>query len=69
LVYHHINGPFAAWFVSAMPASGWSVMLTAALLSTVSIALAAPLLLLFNRWVPQLVGRPAQSGPLLPRLL
>jgi hypothetical protein len=25
--------------------------------------------LLFNQWVPQLFGRPAQRGPLLPQLL
>lgn len=69
VVYHHINGPFAAWFVGAMPAGGWSVALAAALLSALSIALAAPLVLLFNQWVPQLFGRPAQNGPLLPRFL
>lgn len=69
VVYHHVNGPFAAWFAGAMPAGGWSVTLAAALLSGGSLALAAPLVLLFNRWVPQLFGRPAQRGPLLPRFL
>ena len=69
VVYHHVNGPFAAWFVGAMPASGWSVTLAAALFSAISIALAAPLMLLFNQWVPQLFGRPAQRGPLLPQFL
>ncbi|HWA47009.1 MAG TPA: acyltransferase family protein [Dongiaceae bacterium] len=69
VVYHHVNGPFAAWYVAAMPADGWSVALAAALLSAGSIALAAPLVLLFNQWVPQLVGQPTQKGPLLPRFL
>jgi acyltransferase len=69
VVYHHINGPFAAWLVDAMPAGAWSVTLAAALLSAISIALATPLVLLFNQWVPQLFGRPADRGPLLPRLL
>ncbi|MBL9036227.1 MAG: hypothetical protein JNN33_15785, partial [Rhodospirillaceae bacterium] len=67
--YHHLNGPFAAWFIAAMPASGWSVTLAAALFSAASIGLAVPLVLVFNRWIPQLVGRPRAQGPLLPRLL
>jgi acyltransferase len=69
LVYHHVNGPFAAWFTAAMPQDGWSVAGAAALLSIVSIALAVPLVEALNRWLPQLVGRPTASGPLLPRLL
>ena len=69
IVYHHINGPFAAWFTATMPQDGWSVAACAALLSVASIALAVPLLELLNRWLPQLVGRPTASGPLLPRLL
>jgi acyltransferase len=69
VVYHHINGPFAGWFTTAMPQDGWSVVASAALLSIISIALAVPLVATLNRWLPQLVGRPATQGPLLPRLL
>ena len=69
IVYHHVNGPFAAWFMSGMPQDGWSVAAGAALLSLLSIALAVPLVAALNRWLPQLVGRPTSSGPLLPRLL
>ena len=69
VVYHHINGPFAAWFTANMPPDSWSVTVAAALLSVASIALAVPLVVALNRWLPQLVGRPATQGPLLPRLL
>jgi acyltransferase len=69
VVYHHINGPFADWFVAAMPQNRWSVGACAALLSVVSIALAVPFMKALNRWLPQLVGRPTASGPLLPRFL
>lgn len=69
VVYHHINGPLAGWFTQAMPQSWWSVSLFAAMVSALSLALAVPLVLVFNRWIPQLVGRPMVSGPLLPRLL
>ena len=69
VVYHHVNGPFAAWFMGGMPQDGWAVAASAALLSLLSIALAVPLVAALNRWLPQLVGRPTVSGPLLPRLL
>ena len=69
IVYHHVNGPFAAWFMGGMPQDGWVVAASAALLSLLSIALAVPLVATLNRWLPQLVGRPTVSGPLLPRLL
>ena len=69
IVYHHVNGPFAAWFMGGMPQDGWVVAASAALLSLLSIALAVQLVATLNRWLPQLVGRPTVSGPLLPRLL
>lgn len=69
VVYHHINGPFAAWFTANMPLGGWSNMAGAALLSIASIALAVPLVVMLSRWLPQMVGRPTAQGPLLPRLL
>ena len=69
VVYHHVNGPFSAWFTATLPQDGWSVAAGAALLSVASIALAVPLVIALDRWLPQLVGRPATQGPLLPRLL
>ena len=70
VVYHHVNGPFAAWFTGGMPQDGWvGGRRGAALLSLLSIALAVPLVATLNRCLPQLVGRPTVSGPLLPRLL
>ncbi len=69
VVYHHINGPLAAWFNGALPAAWWSVSLFAALVSVASLAMAAVLVLVLNRWLPQLTGRPGVAGPLLPRLL
>lgn len=69
VVYHHVNGPFSAWFTATLPQDGWSVAAGAALLSVASIALAVPLVIALGRWLPQLVGRPATQGPLLPRLL
>ena len=42
--------------------------IAAALLSIACIAVTVPLLYLLNTWLPQLIGRPQVSGPLLPRL-
>lgn len=67
--YHHLNGPFAAWFAATLPADSWSVAAAAALGAAGSMAVATPILVLVEIWVPQLVGRPRQHGPLLPRLM
>jgi acyltransferase len=69
VVYHHVNGPLAAWFTANAPQDGWSMTAAAALLSIASIALAVPLVVALNRWLPQMVGRPTARGPLLRRLL
>jgi acyltransferase len=67
--YHHINGPLAAWYLEAMPQDGWTLGVFAAGVSVVSIVLTLPLVRFCNAWLPQLVGRPRASGPLLPALL
>ena len=38
-------------------------------MTAISLALCMPLVYLLNRWVPQLVGKPRWSGPLLGRLV
>ena len=69
VVYHHVNGPMAAWFAAHLPGAGWSVAAFAAGLTALSVAAGAPVVGALVRWVPQLVGRPAVRGPLLPALL
>jgi predicted Kef-type K+ transport protein len=46
---------------------GWS--LGAGLVLGLALSVASTVVLLFNQWVPQLFGRPAQRGPLLPQFL
>jgi acyltransferase len=69
LVYHHVNGPVAAWFVRAFPSDGWSVAVFSAAVTVASVAAVAPLVWALDRWLPQLVGRPSAVGPLLPAIL
>ena len=67
VVYHHVNGPFAAW-LSADGQPGVAILTAAALiLSVLSIAATLPLVYLLERYLPQLIGRPNVAGPLLPR--
>jgi acyltransferase len=67
--YHFFNGPFAGWFMKNYAATPFSVTLAGCLFTLVSLAACVPLVLLLERYVPQLVGRPAMRGPLLPALV
>lgn len=69
VVYHHVNGPLAAWTRETLGLSAASVFGVGAAATAVSLALAVPIVMLFNRALPQLIGRPRERGPLLPNLL
>jgi len=69
VVYHHVNGPLAAWTRDTLGLSAAAVFGVGAAATAVSLVLAVPLVMLFNRTVPQLIGRPRERGPLLPNLL
>lgn len=69
VVYHHVNGPAAAWFAANLPGAGWSVAAFGAVVTALSVVAGMPVVAALARWVPQLVGRPTVRGPLLPALL
>jgi len=69
VVYHHVNGPLAAWFAANLPGAGWSVTAFGAAVTALSVVAGVPVVGALARWVPQLVGRPTVKGPLLPALL
>lgn len=67
--YHFFNGPFADWYVATFP-DHWAPVTAATFGFTVlSLAACLPAIWLLKRFLPQLVGRPSVSGPLLPRLV
>jgi acyltransferase len=68
LFYHHVNGPFADSFSGDWSLTAFGLTVAATLLSLACIAVTVPLVYLLNTWLPQLIGRPQVSGPLLPRL-
>ncbi|BBD07248.1 fucose 4-O-acetylase and related acetyltransferase-like protein [Desulfovibrio ferrophilus] len=67
--YHYINGPFADWFMRTFEGGAWLVFGAGVVFTALSLVASVPFVLLFNRFIPQLVGKPRQSGPLLPALI
>lgn len=66
--YHFMNKPLAAWVAENLPAAGWSVFLGASCVTVVSLGLCLPVFALANHWLPQLIGRPCEQGPVIPSL-
>lgn len=69
LFYHYINFRVAEWFLDPLQGSGWAVLAAGTLMTVLSMAVCIPLIHIFNRYVPQLVGKPKQHGPWLWNLI
>jgi len=63
--YHYINPPTARWVLTNLPTSSLSIFVVGLLITVASLALCMPCIMLFNRFVPQLVGKPKLKGVLL----
>lgn len=68
IFYHFFNGPFAQWFNATLPGHWWSVTGAGIAFTVISMGLCIPVILWLNRFLPQLVGKPHKSGPIIPRL-
>ena len=69
IFYHFINGRAAQWVVNNLPGSPWALFGIGTVITLASLAVCIPLIYLFNKTVPQLVGKPKMSGPLLKNLI
>ena len=69
IFYHYINPPTARWVVDHLPGTPLTVLGVGCTMTAVSLVVCMPMIHLLNRWLPQLVGRPAVAGPLLKNLL
>jgi acyltransferase len=69
IFYHYINPPAAIWVVDHLPGTPLTVFGVGCTMTAVSLVVCMPLVHLLNRWLPQLVGRPAVAGPLLKNLI
>ena len=67
--YHFLNGPFADWFAATFPGHWMAVTGAGIAFTIVSLGACIPCVLLLNKWVPQLVGKPTKQGPILPRFV
>jgi len=64
IFYHYINPRVAKWFLANFPGSFWPVLEIGCVMTIASLAVCIPLIYLFNKFVPQLVGKPKIKGPI-----
>jgi len=65
IFYHFFNPRVAKWAAKDLPSSAPVVFGVGCAMTVASLALCIPLIFLFNRYIPQLVGKPKIEGPLL----
>ncbi len=67
--YHLINDSLAKWLLSRHDGAALEILISGLVVSAISLFLTLPFVFLFNRFVPQLIGKPRVAGPLLPMLV
>ncbi len=67
--YHHLNGLLAKSLIVTLPQNEVLVSVAFVIATVACLVITVPFVLAFNRWLPQLIGRPGVSGPLLPSLI
>jgi len=65
IFYHFINGRAAQWVVDNLSGSALTIFGAGLLVTLASLASCILFIFLFNKFVPQLVGKPKVSGPWL----
>ena len=63
IFYHYINPGTAKWVVTNLSGSPLTIFGVGCLMTVASLAFCIPLIFLFNKYVPQLVGKPKINGP------
>jgi len=69
IFYHYINPPTAKWVLANLPKSTLSIFGVGFIMTVASLAICMPFIFVFNKFVPQLVGKPKLKGPLLKNLI
>ena len=69
IFYHFINPRVAKWVVDNLSGSALTIFGVGCLMTVASLAFCIPLIYVFNKFVPQLVGKPKIKGPLLRNLI
>jgi acyltransferase len=68
IFYHYINPPAAKWVLANLPDSSLIVLGVSLAVTAASLVLCMPCIWWFNRFVPQLVGKPKSKGVLIKQL-
>jgi acyltransferase len=63
--YHYINPPVGKYVFTNFSGQPVMILVVGLLMAVVSLALCIPFIYLFNKYVPQLVGKPKINGPWL----
>jgi acyltransferase len=69
LFYHFVNPVTAKWFAEVFPNSHAAIFIYSTVTTVLSLALCLPIIFLLTTYVPQLMGKPMQDGPLLKPLM
>lgn len=64
IFYHYINPRVAKWVLDTIAGTGFNVFWVGCVMTIASLAVCIPLIYIFIKVVPQLVGKPKMSGPL-----
>lgn len=64
IFYHYINPRVAKWVVTNLSGSFLTILGVGCVMTVASLAVCIPLIYLFNKFVPQLVGKPKIEGPI-----
>src|SRR4030043_1161983 len=67
--YHYINFRVAKWVVTNLSGSFLTILGVGCVMTVASLAVCIPLIYLFNKFVPQLVGKPKIDGPIFKNFL
>ncbi len=69
IFYHYINPGLAKWVLDHLSGSAAMVSAVAFIVTLTSLGFCIPLVIVFNKLIPQLVGKPKIKGPLLNNFL
>lgn len=69
IFYHYINPPIAKLVLANLPNSAPSILCVGLIMTAASLTICIPFIFFFTRFVPQLVGKPKLTGPLLKNLI
>ncbi len=69
IFYNNFNAKFAGYFIHLFQDSHFAIVVICGLGTVFSLLISLPFIWLFNRYVPQLAGKPSIDGPILKRFI